>query len=138
MPSKPSSAAWPGCRTNCGGWCGPGWTANGRPPSPKRWRPPWAPFTTCTTGRTNFFGAVFKGSWPMHQDLLDLLKAVRGEPLKEARRVELLARLRADEAFRREFVNEILMLGMLKAVQATEPRWLVLEDELGWSADERS
>jgi hypothetical protein len=74
----------------------------------------------------------------MDQDLLDLLKAVRGEGLEEVRRAEFLARLRADEAFRRAFVNEILMLGMLKAVQATEPRWLVLEDELGWSADERA
>jgi hypothetical protein len=27
---------------------------------------------------------------------------------------------------------------MLKAVQSPEPRWLLLEDELGWSADERA
>jgi hypothetical protein len=73
----------------------------------------------------------------MDQDLLDLLSAWRGGDLDEARRAALLARLRDDEAFRRAFVEEIHLLGMLKAVQSTEPRWLVLEDELGWSADER-
>ena len=42
--------------------------------------------------------------------------------------------MRQDEAFRRAFVSEIHMLGMLKVVQSAEPRWLRLEDELGWSA----
>src|SRR5262249_51370875 len=31
------------------------------------------------------------------------------------------------------FVAEVRMLGLLKVVQAPEPRWLRLEDELGWS-----
>jgi hypothetical protein len=71
----------------------------------------------------------------MDQDLLDLLSALKGDPLDDARREELLARLRADDAFRQVFVAQIHLLGMLKAVQATEPRWLLLEDELGWSTD---
>jgi hypothetical protein len=75
----------------------------------------------------------------MDQDLLDLLAGWRGgDGLDDTRRAELLARLRGDEAFRRVFVEEIRLLGMLKAVQSTDPRWLVLEDELGWSADERA
>jgi hypothetical protein len=74
----------------------------------------------------------------MDRDLLDLLSAWRGGALDEARRAELLARLRGDEAFRRAFVGEARLLGMLKAVQSTGPRWLLLEDELGWSADERA
>ena len=74
----------------------------------------------------------------MDQDLLDLLSAWRGDDLDDARRAELLARLRGDEAFRRTFVDEVRLLGMLKAVQSTEPRWLLLEDELGWSANERA
>ena len=74
----------------------------------------------------------------MDQDLLDLLSAWQGNDLDDGRRVELLTRLRGDEAFRRAFVEEIRLLGMLKAVQSTEPRWLLLEDELGWSADEQA
>lgn len=74
----------------------------------------------------------------MDQDLLDLLAAVRGGAGDDVRRAELLARLRGDEAFRRAFVDEVRMLGMLKAVQSTDPRWLALEDELGWSAEERA
>jgi hypothetical protein len=66
----------------------------------------------------------------MDQDLLDLLSALKGEgePIDDARREELLARLRGDDAFRQLFVAQIHLLGMLKAVQATEPRWLLLED----------
>src|SRR5580692_10328 len=74
----------------------------------------------------------------MDQDLLDLLSAWQGNDLDDGRRAELLTRLRGDEAFRRAFVEEIRLLGMLKAVQSTEPRWLLLEDELGWSADEQA
>jgi hypothetical protein len=72
----------------------------------------------------------------MDQDLLDLLSALKGDPLDDTRREELLARLRADDAFRQVFVAQIHLLGMLKAVQAAEPRWLRLEDELGWSTDQ--
>jgi hypothetical protein len=71
----------------------------------------------------------------MDKDLLDLLSALNGDSLDDSRREELLARLRSDDAFRQLFVAQIRLLGMLKAVQATEPRWLLLEDELGWSTD---
>jgi hypothetical protein len=75
----------------------------------------------------------------MDPDLQDLLSAYRGgADLDEPRRAELLARLRDDSAFRAAFVQEIRLLGMLKAVQSTEPRWLLLEDELGWSARDDS
>ena len=72
----------------------------------------------------------------MERDLADLLAAWLGRETGPDRREELLARLRADEAFRRQFVDEVRMLGMLKTVQSPESRWLRLEDELGWSADE--
>src|SRR5262245_3379391 len=74
----------------------------------------------------------------MDQDLQDLLAIWRGDhDPGDARREALLARLRSDEAFRREFVYEIRMLGMLRAVQSSEPRWLRLEDEIGWTARQR-
>src|ERR1700722_8690151 len=73
----------------------------------------------------------------MEPDLRDLLSAWLGTECAAPRYDELLARVRQDEAFRRAFVNEIRMLGMLKAVQSAEPRWLRLEDELGWSAAEQ-
>jgi hypothetical protein len=70
----------------------------------------------------------------MDQDLQDLLALwlTDNDPGAE-RRQALLARLRDDEAFRRAFVAEIRLLGMLRAVQSAEPRWLRLEDEVGWS-----
>jgi hypothetical protein len=71
----------------------------------------------------------------MDQDLQDLLAAWLGDhDPGEARREALLARLRGDPDFRRAFVEEVRLLGMLKAVQSSEPRWLRLEDEIGWSA----
>jgi hypothetical protein len=71
----------------------------------------------------------------MDQDLQDLLALWLGDhdPGPE-RREALLARLRGDEGFRRAFVEEIRLLGMLRAVQSSEPRWLRLEDLIGWSA----
>jgi hypothetical protein len=73
----------------------------------------------------------------MDQDLQDLLALwLRDHDPGEERRAALLARLRADEAFRGEFVGEIRLLGMLKAVQSPEPRWLRVEDAIGWSAVE--
>ena len=77
----------------------------------------------------------------MEPDLADLLAAWLGLAgadleLDLPRREELLARLRLDEAFRRSFVDEVRMLGMLKTVQSPESRWLRLEDELGWSSAE--
>ncbi len=74
----------------------------------------------------------------MESDLYDILSAWLGREIDPARREELLERLRQDEAFRGEFVDEIRMLGMLKIVQSPEPRWLRLEDELGWSAADLS
>jgi hypothetical protein len=74
----------------------------------------------------------------MDQDMQDLLALWLGDhdPGPE-RREALLARLRDDEAFRRAFVEEIRLLGMLRAVQSSEPRWLLLEDLIGWSARQR-
>src|ERR1700733_10222400 len=72
----------------------------------------------------------------MEPDMSDLLNAWLGRELDPARYEQLLARLRADEVFRREFVAEVRMYGMLKTVQSPEPRWLRLEDDLGWSAVE--
>jgi hypothetical protein len=74
----------------------------------------------------------------MDQDLQDLLALWRGDhDPGEDRRAALLARLRDDADFRRAFVEEVRLLGMLKAVQSPEPRWLRLEDETGWSARQR-
>ena len=71
----------------------------------------------------------------MDQDLQDLLALWLGDhDPGEARRSALLARLQSDDAFRRAFVEEIRLLGMVRAVQSSEPRWLRLEDEVGWSA----
>jgi hypothetical protein len=71
----------------------------------------------------------------MDQDLQELLALwLSDADPGEARREALLARLRGDEAFRRDFVEEIRLLGMIEAVQSPEPRWLRLEDETGWSA----
>src|SRR3954464_5386255 len=75
----------------------------------------------------------------MDADLSDLLPAwLGGDDPGAERRAALLARLRGDEAFRRALVDEIHLLGRIKAAQAPEPRWLRLEDELGWSARERA
>src|SRR5262249_47853778 len=74
----------------------------------------------------------------MDQDLQDLLALWRGDhDSGEGRREALLARLREDDSFRRAFVEEIRPRGMLKAVQSAEPRWLRLEDEIGWTARQR-
>jgi hypothetical protein len=75
----------------------------------------------------------------MDRDLEDMLALWLGDhDPGEARRDALLARLRTDADFRRAFVEEIRLLGMLRAVQSAEPRWLQLEDEIGWSARERT
>jgi hypothetical protein len=75
----------------------------------------------------------------MDEDLRDLLAASLGaDDADEGRRGALLSRLETDSAFREAFLAEIRLLGMLKVVQSSEPRWLRLEDELGWSAQERA
>ena len=73
----------------------------------------------------------------MDQDLQDLLTLwLADHDPGETRRAALISRLQNDNRFRRAFVDELCMLGMLKAVQSSEPRWLRLEDEIGWSAPE--
>jgi hypothetical protein len=67
----------------------------------------------------------------MDPDLHDLLAAWAGGDLDADRRAALLRRVAADDGFRRAFVAETQMLSMLKAVQSAEPRWPLLEDELG-------
>jgi hypothetical protein len=75
----------------------------------------------------------------MDQDLQELLALWLSDiDPGEARRDALLARLRDDEAFRRAFVEEIRLLGMIEAVQSPEPRWLRLEDEIGWSSPQQA
>jgi hypothetical protein len=70
----------------------------------------------------------------MDAGLRDLLAVWLGAADAGAeRQAALLARLRADATFRQAFVQEIRLLGMLKVVQSSQPRWLRLEDELGCS-----
>lgn len=70
----------------------------------------------------------------MDADLRDLISAWLGGDLDAGRAAELLRRLRDDAEFRREFVEQSRMLSAVKAVQSAEPRWLLLEDEIGWGA----
>ncbi len=68
----------------------------------------------------------------MDPDLQDLVAAwLRNSDLAPARRDALLARLRSDHAFRREFVEEIQMHGYVRAAQSAEPRWPLLEEAMG-------
>ncbi len=72
----------------------------------------------------------------MEQDLQDLVAAwLRNTELPAARRDELLARLRTNGAFRREFVEEIQMHGYVRAAQSAEPRWPLLEEAMGGHED---
>ena len=73
----------------------------------------------------------------LRNDIADALAAWQGAPVEAERRDELLARLRADDAFRREFAEAVWMLSMVRVVQAPEPRWLGLAEELGLCGDER-
>jgi hypothetical protein len=62
----------------------------------------------------------------MDQDMQDLLGLWLGDrDPGPQRRESLLARLRGDGTFRRAFVEEIRLFGMLRAVQLSEPRWLL-------------
>ena len=58
----------------------------------------------------------------MDADLQSLLKAWLNDEIDEADMHPLLDRLRSDAEFRKAFVDEIVMLGRLKAVQSAEPR----------------
>jgi hypothetical protein len=70
----------------------------------------------------------------MHPDLQIFLHAwTRGEEVSDAERQRLLQRLENDAEFRAECVEEIRMLGMLKAAQTAGPRWLEMHDALGLS-----
>ena len=72
----------------------------------------------------------------MEQDLQDLVAAwLRNTELSASRRDELLARLRSDNSFRREFVEEIQMHGYVRAAQSAEPRWPLLEEAMGSHED---
>ncbi len=72
----------------------------------------------------------------MEQDLQDLVAAwLRNSDLSASRREELLARLRSDNGFRREFVEEIQMHGYVRAAQSAEPRWPLLEEAMGSHED---
>lgn len=64
-------------------------------------------------------------------DIQDALAAWQGSPMEEARLEELLARLREDDAFRKELAKTLWALSMVQVVQAPEPRWLGLYEELG-------
>lgn len=67
----------------------------------------------------------------MHEELHELLSAWHGVDISDERRELLLTKLRQDSAFLRAFVTEVRTFSMLHAVQAAEPRWLILQDELG-------
>lgn len=70
----------------------------------------------------------------MSEDLHEIIAAWFGEEMPDERREALLRRLRQDAAFRAELVEELRTFSMLHAVQAPEPRWLALQDELGMAA----
>jgi hypothetical protein len=72
----------------------------------------------------------------MDDDLRDLVAAWLGGDLDAGRAAQLLGRLRDDDAFRQKFVAESQTLSLLKVVQSAEPRWMPLEDELGWDSVE--
>jgi len=67
----------------------------------------------------------------LRNDMVDALATWQGLAVDADRRDELLARLRTDEVFCREFAEALWTLAMLRVVQAPEPRWLSLSEELG-------
>ena len=70
------------------------------------------------------------------QDFIDLIAAWHGNVnFPSERREELLRRLAEDEALRRELAQEVQMAGLTRTVQASEPRWLRLEEILGASEE---
>ncbi|MFT5129559.1 MAG: hypothetical protein ACI8W8_003182 [Rhodothermales bacterium] len=72
----------------------------------------------------------------MDKELRTLLTAWLTDDVDEAALRPILERLKNDREFRAEFVAEILLLGQLKAVQASEPRWLELDDAIGANSAE--
>ena len=71
----------------------------------------------------------------MDPDLRKLLCGWHAHELNQAELAPILVRLKADDEFRSKFVEEISLLGQLKAVQSSEPRWLEIEDLLATSLD---
>jgi hypothetical protein len=69
----------------------------------------------------------------MSEELHELLSAWHGNEISDERRELLLTKLRHDADLRNAFVTEARTFAMLHAVQAAEPRWLTLQDELGIS-----
>lgn len=72
----------------------------------------------------------------MSEELHELLSAWHGDDISDEHQERLTKKLRQDPAFRRAFVTEARTFAMLHAVQAAEPRWLTLQDELGISEHE--
>lgn len=64
-------------------------------------------------------------------ELEELLAGWQGMELPPERQAHLLQRLREDRDLRQALVGEIRMVSMARTVQAAEPRWLALADELG-------
>ena len=65
------------------------------------------------------------------EELQELLAGWQGMELPQDRQEHLLARLREDQGLRKALVGEIRIISMARTVQAAEPRWLALADELG-------
>ena len=67
-----------------------------------------------------------------HPDLASLLACWHSEEAPEPDiAASWLERLRSDEVLRRQFAAEIHLAGLTRTVQAGEPRWLRIEEELG-------
>ena len=120
-----------------GGSCGPGWTATSRRSSPTNWprRSAWS--TTCTTAPNQLLrDCLQKEAGLMDQDLRDLFALPGWATTTPATSgaTPCWPASASDAAFRQAFVDEIRLLGMLKAVQSAGAALAALEDEIGWSA----
>jgi len=75
----------------------------------------------------------------MDSDLQRLLAAwLSDDDVDDPALSSLVDRLKTDDPFRKAFVDEVVMLGQLKAVQSSEPRWLKMEDLLATDLDPES
>lgn len=68
----------------------------------------------------------------MNTDHQDALIAWQGGDLPQERLNALLERLRVDADFRRTLAGEVWTLSLAKVAQSPDPRWLVLQEEIGW------
>lgn len=64
----------------------------------------------------------------MDGNLQELLAAWLSGDIDDSALAPILIRLESDDAFRKSFVDVIVLLGQLKAIQGSEPRWLQLEE----------